>query len=98
MAAAVSPFARSSAFEESLLSAREQTVRIPLHFLTNWKLISSQLHCRLKRCTVYPRVFLRSRSEIHRPMVSHLESAGVIYPSPSPQNSGIEERILKQIS
>lgn len=27
MAAAVSPFARSSAFEESLLSAREQTVR-----------------------------------------------------------------------
>jgi sorting nexin-3/12 len=33
MAAAVSPFARSSAFEESLLSAREQTVSNLLPFL-----------------------------------------------------------------
>lgn len=49
----VSPFARSSAFDEPRLSGREQTVRINLidSFQTEVLLV------RLRKCTAFPRVF-----------------------------------------
>ena len=74
MATAVSPFARSSAFEESLLSAREQTVRqsFPIHISLQWlyQLYTFFWIFRSKKCTVYQRAFWKLRWETHKLMVS----------------------------
>lgn len=78
MAAAVSPFARSSAFEETLLSAREQTVRLRSLFGPHFSrdvmtlyLIKLLICLRLKRCIASQRASLRSKFETLRRMVSH---------------------------
>ena len=49
----VSPFARSSAFDEPRLQGREQTVRIKIRTMSR---MSSHAHLRLRKCTAFRRV------------------------------------------
>ncbi len=56
----VSPFARSSAFEEPRLAGREQTVRIKILNILIDSFSTEMLYVlpvRLRKCTAFPRVF-----------------------------------------